>query len=232
MPAALLRLQTTLDRSQAFDFVAPLLLRLYLAPVFWMAGWNKLASFDSTVQWFGNPDWGLGLPFPVLMATLATAAELGGAVLLLLGLAVRWVSLPLMVTMLVAILAVHWPNGWLAISESSGLFATERTMMAAERLAHAKALLREHGDYGWLTEHGSLVVLNNGIEFGATYLVMLLSLFFVGAGRYVSLDYWIRTRLMPVGPQTAVVCAPARTRLCSGNGLSAVDQGAPVTQGD
>ena len=198
MFAVLVRLQTALDRSQAVDFVAPLLLRLYLAPVFWMAGWNKLTGFDSTVEWFGNAEWGLGLPFPALMAVLATAAELGGAVMLLLGLAVRWISIPLMVTMLVAILVVHWPNGWLAISEGSGLFATERTMMAAERLARAKALLREHGDYGWLTEHGGFVVLNNGIEFGATYLVMLLSLFFVGAGRYVSVDWWIRRRLMPV----------------------------------
>jgi putative oxidoreductase len=198
MLAALVRLQSALDRSSAVDFVPSLLLRLYLAPVFWMAGWNKLTGFDSTVQWFGNPDWGLGLPFPLVMAVLATAAELGGAVLLLLGLAVRWISLPLMATMLVAIFAVHWPNGWLAIAEGSGLFATPRTVMAIEQLAQAKALLREHGDYDALTEHGSLVMLNNGIEFGATYLVMLLSLFFLGAGRYVSVDYWIRRRLMPV----------------------------------
>jgi putative oxidoreductase len=33
--------------------------------------------------------------------------------------------------------------------------------------------------------------LNNGIEFGVTYLIMLLSLFFTGAGKFVSLDYWI-----------------------------------------
>ena len=53
-----------------FDGLAPLLLRLYLAPIFIQAGWNKLISFESTVQWFGNADWGLGLPFPELMATL------------------------------------------------------------------------------------------------------------------------------------------------------------------
>jgi uncharacterized membrane protein YphA (DoxX/SURF4 family) len=35
------------------------------------------------------------------------------------------------------------------------------------------------------------VILNNGIEFAATYFVMLLSLFFTGAGRFFSLDYWI-----------------------------------------
>jgi putative oxidoreductase len=70
--------------------------------------------------------------------------------------------------MLVAMLTMHWDNGCLAIAEGSGLFATERTMMATERLAQAKALLREHGNYAYLTEHGSLVMLNNGIEFAAT----------------------------------------------------------------
>ena len=59
----------------------------------------------------------------------------------------------------------------------------------------AKDLLRAHGNYGWLTEHGSLVMLNNGIEFAATYFIMLLSLFFTGAGRWVSLDAWIAPRL-------------------------------------
>jgi len=38
-------------------------------------------------------------------------------------------------------------------------------------------------------------VLNNGIEFAATYLVMLLSLFFTGGGRLLSLDYWLQRQL-------------------------------------
>ncbi len=88
----------------------PLALRLYLAPVFWMAGCQKLADMPATIEWFGNPDWGLGLLFPELLAWLAALSEAGGAVLLLCGLAVRWISLPLMVTMLVAIFAVHWPT--------------------------------------------------------------------------------------------------------------------------
>ena len=187
--------QQALHHSQRLDFLAPLLMRLYLAPVFWMAGMNKLNSFDSTVAWFGNAEWGLGLPFPVLMAALATGAELIGAICLLLGLGVRLMAVPLMVTMLVAAFAVHWEHGWLAIAEGQGLFATDRTFAAAERLAVAKDLLRAHGNYGWLTEHGSLVMLNNGIEFAATYFIMLLSLFFTGAGRWVSLDAWIAPRL-------------------------------------
>ena len=55
-------------------------------------------------------------------------------------------------------------------------------------------ILQEHGNYDWLTGSGSLVISNNGIEWAATYLVMLLALFFTGAGRYFSLDYWIARR--------------------------------------
>jgi uncharacterized membrane protein YphA (DoxX/SURF4 family) len=50
--------------------------------------------------------------------------------------------------------------------------------------------LCEHSNFSWLTEKGSFVVLNNGIEFAVTYLIMLLSLLFTGGGRWVSLDYW------------------------------------------
>ena len=183
--------QDLLDLTGRLDFLAPLLIRLYLAPVFYMAGINKYNSFDSTVQWFGNPDWGLGLPMPWLMAFLATATELVGAFFLLFGVATRWISIPLMVTMLVAMFAVHWQNGWLAIATGSGFFATERTEGAIQRLDRAKSILQEHGNYSWLTESGSLVVLNNGIEFAATYFVMLLALFFIGGGRYASVDYWV-----------------------------------------
>jgi uncharacterized membrane protein YphA (DoxX/SURF4 family) len=192
----LVLLQQLLDKTRVFDFLGPLALRLYLVPIFWMAGTRKLEDMESTAAWFGNPDWGLGLPFPELMAWAAALSEAGGAVLLLIGLAVRWVSIPLMVTMVVAAVTVHWQNGWLAIAEGSGLFATPRTEGAAERLDRAKAILEEHANYSWLTENGSFVVLNNGIEFAATYFIMLLVLFFVGAGRFFSMDHWIRRAFM------------------------------------
>jgi len=182
-----------LDATRSLDFIAPLLLRLYLAPIFWMAGTKKFASFEDTVAWFGNPDWGLGLPFPTLMAFLAASTETVGAVLLVFGFGVRLISIPLIVTMIIAMVTVHWQHGWLAIAEGSGsLFANERTIAAVERLDRAKDILREHGNYQWLTENGSLVILNNGIEFAATYIVMLVALFFIGAGRYLSVDDWVR----------------------------------------
>jgi len=187
------KLYETLNFTKAVDFLGPLALRLYLVPIFWMAGTKKLDNMDSTIEWFGNSEWGLGLPFPELMAWLATMTEITGAILLLVGLAVRWISIPLMVTMLVAMFTVHWQNGWLAIAEGSGsFFANDRSIAAIERLDKAKDILQQEANYSWLTEHGSLVMLNNGIEFSATYFVMLLMLFFYGAGRYLSMDYWFK----------------------------------------
>jgi len=189
----LIQLQALLDKTRVADFIAPLALRLYLAPVFWMAGMNKVNGFEGTVQWFGNPDWGLGLPLPWLMAFLATATEVAGGIMLLFGIGVRWISVPLMVTMLVAAFSVHWHNGWQAIADTSMcLFNCGDAQAAAERLGAAREVLKQHGNYDWLTEQGSIVISNNGIEFAATYFVMLLVLFFIGAGKYISGDYWIR----------------------------------------
>ncbi|WP_043110286.1 HvfX family Cu-binding RiPP maturation protein [Polycyclovorans algicola] len=184
------------EQAAALDFIAPLLLRLYLAPIMWLAGVTKLNSFESTVEWFGNPDWGLGLPFPYVMAGLATWTEILGGLALLLGFAVRWVSLPLMATMLVAAVTVHLKHGWQAIADPvMCLFNCNDAEAASERLAQAKSILREHGNYEWLTEQGSFAVVNNGIEFAATYFLMLFVLFFIGAGRYFSLDHWIARAL-------------------------------------
>ena len=185
--------QMYLDKINVTDFIAPLLLRLYLVPVFWMAGSMKLGSMESTIEWFGNPDWGLGLPVPFLMAWAATLTEVVGAIFLFFGFATRWISIPLIITMIVAAVTVHLPNGWLAIAEGGGLFATERTMGAIQRLDRAKEILQENANYSWLTEKGSLVILNNGIEFAATYTIMLVALLYIGTGK-LSLDHLIAKR--------------------------------------
>ena len=190
------------ESFRSVDFLGPLALRLYLAPVFWVAGMNKATGFGDVVEWFGNPDWGLGLPAPLLMAFLATAAEVGGALLLLLGLGTRLVTVPLMVTMIVAAVTVPWEHGWQAVHDSASPFASpfppgleaEDASAAGERLDRARAILQEHGHYEWLTEQGSFIVSNSGIEWAATYFVMLLALFCSGGGRYLSLDYWIMRR--------------------------------------
>lgn len=182
------RLRGLLDSTRSVDFLGPLALRLYLVPVFWIAGTNKLAGMDNVIAWFGNSDWGLGLPFPTLMAYLAVGTEVLGAVALLLGLATRWFAIPLMVTMLVAAFKVHWVNGWQAVADAQSPFPGAGIDGAMQRLDKAKDLLREHGNYDWLTEAGNFVVSNNGIEWAITYFVMLLALFFTGAGK-LSLDH-------------------------------------------
>ena len=190
--------QSILDKLRnSLDMFGSLLLRIYLVPVFWLAAnnkWNpfdKDSSLDSIIQWFGNPDWGLGLPFPALNAYMAWGAEYFGAICLALGLGVRWISIPLMITMLVAMATVHWEHGWQAVHDLKSPYASENAGEALDRLSRAKSILEEHGNLNWLTEHGSFIVSNNGIEWAATYFVMLLALFYLGGGRVVSLDYWI-----------------------------------------
>lgn len=188
--------QSAIKKIQCYDFLPLLFIRIYLIPVFWMAGSKKIdfstfMPYETTVAWFGNPEWGLGLPLPALLAFLAGWTEVLGAILLALGLFVRLISVPLLITMLIAAVTAHWANGWQAIADPAAPFANERVVDSAPRLEKARDILKEHGNYNWLTEKGSIVVLNNGIEFAATYFVMLLVLLFGGAGRWVSVDYWL-----------------------------------------
>ena len=201
----------SVKKLKYIDWLGLSAFRLYLAPIFIGVGAHKFANFDDMVAWFGNADWGLGLPVPVLMVFLAASAELLGGVALLLGLAIRLFVIPLIFTMLVAMSTSHWDNGWFAIAPGDpatstanvlaavGIPAAQRSLKNSEgvgqRVSAAKGILRKHGNYSWLTEKGNLVVLNNGIEFAATYLIMLLSLLFTGGGRWVSLDYWVGRRL-------------------------------------
>jgi len=203
-----------LSKLSYIDWLGPLALRLYLAPVFIGVGLHKFANWDDMVAWFGNPDWGLGLPLPGLMVLLAASAELIGGLALLLGVATRLVTIPLMFTMLVAAGTAHWNNGWFAIAPGDpdtstakvvamlGIPAAERSLEnsvgVGERLEAARSLLKQHGNYSWLTERGAFVILNNGIEFAATYFIMLLVLLFTGAGRWFSLDHWLSRRLQGI----------------------------------
>lgn len=202
--------QSIIAKIKSLDFIPLLSLRLYLAPIFIGSGWHKFIHFDSIAEWFGNPDWGLGLPFPHLMLALTIFAELIGGFALLFGIATRFFSFILAITMVVAIVTVHWQHGWFAITptnpETSIAWVLDKigfwgsadslanTAEAAVRLERARSILQEHGNYEWLTGTGNFVILNNGIEFAATYLIMLVSLLCFGAGRYLSIDFWL-TRL-------------------------------------
>ncbi|MFT5576311.1 MAG: putative oxidoreductase [Bermanella sp.] len=190
-----------------FDGLALLGIRLFLAPVMIGAGLTKWHNFESTVEWFGNEQWGLGLPFPDIMAGLATGTELFGGFLLLFGLAVRWAAIPLLATMATAAMEVHWDNGWFAIAPSNPTTSSaklladvgiptaknslENSVEVGKRLTEIRSVLQEHSNYEWLTAKGSIAIVNNGIEFAVTYFLMLLVLLFWGGGRYVGLDYYL-----------------------------------------
>ena len=201
------RAQDLIDLVKKIDFLGPLAIRLYLAPIFISAGLHKYMHFEDIVAWFEH---GLNMPLPRVMAGLATATELLGGIILIFGIATRWISIPLLVTMFVAASTAHWENGWFAIAPSNPETSTayvlekvgfpgakeslENSVEVGNRLSRAKDILREHGNYSWLTGRGGIVVLNNGIEFAATYFVMLLVLLGFGGGRFVSVDYYIHKR--------------------------------------
>jgi len=209
-----------LNKLQFLDGLPSLLIRLILAPVMIIAGFNKLAlsgdvthfyqyflASDDIVAWFGNSEWGLGLPMPSLLAFLAAWTEFLGGIFILLGLFTRLTAIPLMITMLVAATTVHASNGWFAVTPTDASTSPARVLNwlaipgseaslvnsneASERLTKMRELLETHGYTEYLYAKGKPVILNNGIEFSAIYFVMLLSLFFAGGGRYVSLDYWL-----------------------------------------
>jgi len=105
----------TLENLKDLDFIGILILRLYLVQVFLSAGTGKLENFGEFSSWISN----LGFPSSDIFTYLIIAVEVGGAVLLLLGLFVRWACIPLLATMGVVIFFVHWENGW--AQESNGI---------------------------------------------------------------------------------------------------------------
>jgi len=85
-----------------------LFFRLILAYGFYSPAMMKWGNISGIAEWFGS----MGIPFPILNAYLAASTELAGVILLPLGLATRFISIPLMVTMVVAIVTVHLGNGF------------------------------------------------------------------------------------------------------------------------
>jgi putative oxidoreductase len=100
--------------------VALLLLRLILAAVFgaygyakWAGGMDRVAGLMMSVN----------LPFPDLTARVAATLEVGGALLLIIGLWTRVVGALLGIEMAVAIVKVVWRQGFV------GGFAFELTLL-------------------------------------------------------------------------------------------------------
>ena len=94
---------------------ATLLLRLSLGVMFVAHGLLKVLVFTpaGTVGYFAS------LGIPAAFAWLTMAAELGGGLLLILGIQVRWVAL-LQLPVILGALVVHSGNGWLFSSANGG----------------------------------------------------------------------------------------------------------------
>ena len=142
----ILNIHNTLKNFEALSFVPLTLIRVYLFFVFWYAGTGKIDNFDKFSGYLGT----LGVPLPDILSWMVILTEAGGAALLLVGLFVRWMSIPLLIVMFFAGYLVHYQNGW----------------------AHEA----------------------NGIEFAATYSLMILTLLCFGGGKFLSLDYWVSSK--------------------------------------
>lgn len=87
-----------------------LFVRLVLSYGFYEPAKTKWQDIQSVADWFSS----LNIPFPLLNAYLSASFEMLGVFLLLIGLFTRWITIPLMFIMIVAIFTVHWENGFAA----------------------------------------------------------------------------------------------------------------------
>lgn len=100
--------QLWIQRSiNGIDWLSPatdLLIRLWIANIFWKAGMVKIASWDSTLYLF---EYEYQVPFlpPEIAAYLGTGVELTMPVLLALGLATRFSALVLFVFNIIAVVS-------------------------------------------------------------------------------------------------------------------------------
>jgi putative oxidoreductase len=86
--------------STGLRWLPPTVARLTVGWIFLQSGWGKLNDLPKVVAFFTD----LGIPAPQFQAPLAAGTEFLCGALILLGLATRLASLPLIGTMLVAIL--------------------------------------------------------------------------------------------------------------------------------
>jgi putative oxidoreductase len=72
-------------------------------------GWAKLTGFSDLAANFPDP---LGMGSSTISLSLAVFAEVFCAAAVVVGVATRWVSIPLVITMLVAAFVVHGDDPW------------------------------------------------------------------------------------------------------------------------
>jgi putative oxidoreductase len=95
-----------LDVTGRLRFLPPLLARIAVGVVFVSTGWGKLHALDQIVDYFRQ----LGIPAPELQAPFVATVELVGGSMILLGLGARLAAVPLMGTMVVALITAILPD--------------------------------------------------------------------------------------------------------------------------
>jgi len=86
--------------------LAPLLGRLAVGLVFMSTGWGKVHNVEKVTAFFTT----LGIPAPHFQAVLVGYSELLCGTGLVVGLLTRLATIPLMVSMIVAIITAKWPD--------------------------------------------------------------------------------------------------------------------------
>jgi putative oxidoreductase len=98
--------RTALDMLRRLDWAPPLLARLVIGAIFVPTGWGKLHNLPDVTAFFRE----LGIPYPELQAPFVSSIELACGALVLIGLGTRLASVPLIGTMVVAIMTAVWPQ--------------------------------------------------------------------------------------------------------------------------
>ncbi|MGA1940768.1 DoxX family protein [Arcobacter sp. YIC-310] len=99
------------NKKRVFEDLALLLLRLFMGGTFLVYAIKKVQGFDNYVVLFSDK---LDLPFPMINLYLVMAVEGIGGILLVLGVLTRFISIPLIFTMVVAFFLVNINNGFAA----------------------------------------------------------------------------------------------------------------------
>jgi putative oxidoreductase len=100
LPPVILNLrQLVLRVAKALGWLAPLLARITVGLTFIGTGWGKLHTLPDVTNFFAE----LHIPAPHFNAVLASSAEFFCGLALLLGVLTRLAALPLIVTMIVAV---------------------------------------------------------------------------------------------------------------------------------
>lgn len=107
--------------SEALIDAALLIIRLFIGPCFVMHGLGKLGvigsgNLDGFAAWLDD----LGVPFAAAQARMAMASEIGGGILLTLGLLTRPACVVLIGTMVVAGAVGHRGAGYMITNDPPG----------------------------------------------------------------------------------------------------------------